>query len=124
MLLETINGKPYMASSMTSLLSFSDLESSKVKVTYILRGRRGVCYTYIGQYVITTVIYVTEGAYAGGRGFPLSQRSFLYFNLLVTLAYIYATYMPPPSRPTYIHHASCRHKVQVSVIYWFNYAKI
>ncbi len=23
------------------------------------------------------VIYVTEGAYAGGRGFPLSQRSFL-----------------------------------------------
>ncbi len=23
-------------------------------------------------------IHVTEGAYAGGRGFPLSQRSFLY----------------------------------------------
>ncbi len=23
-------------------------------------------------------LYVTEGAYAGGRGFPLSQRSFLF----------------------------------------------
>ncbi len=24
--------------------------------------------------------YVTEGAYSGGRDFPLSQRSFLYFS--------------------------------------------
>ncbi len=23
-------------------------------------------------------LYVTEGAYAGGQGFPMSQRSFLY----------------------------------------------
>ncbi len=33
---------------------------------------------YICQYCIITVIYVTEGAYAGGRGFQLSQRSFLF----------------------------------------------
>ncbi len=25
-------------------------------------------------------LYVTEGIYAGGRGFPLSQRSFLFPN--------------------------------------------
>ncbi len=29
-------------------------------------------------------LHVTEGAYAGGRGFPLSQLSFLFF-LEVTL---------------------------------------
>ncbi len=33
---------------------------------------------YICQYCVITVIYVTEGAYAGGRGFPLSQWPFLY----------------------------------------------
>ena len=38
---------------------------------------------YICQYCIITVIYVTEGAYAGGRGFQLSQRSFL---LVITLS--------------------------------------
>ncbi len=28
-------------------------------------------------------LYVTEGAYAGGRGFPLSQRSFLLDFILI-----------------------------------------
>ncbi len=32
----------------------------KVKVTYILSGRRGVCYTYICQYCITMVIYMSQ----------------------------------------------------------------
>ncbi len=36
-------------------------------------------------------LYVTEGAYPGGRGFPLSQRSFLFylFFLLVSFAYYF-----------------------------------
>ncbi len=31
-------------------------------------------------------IYVTEEAYAGRRGFPLSQRSFLFFKLVLVLS--------------------------------------
>ncbi len=50
----------------------------KVKVTYILSGRRGVYYTYICQCCMITVIYMSlkELMQAGGF-FPLSQRSFL-----------------------------------------------
>ncbi len=53
----TINRKPYMASPMTpSHLTLSDLERS----TSILSGRRGICYTYICQYCITTIIYMSQ----------------------------------------------------------------
>ncbi len=34
-------------------------------------------YIYLPVFYYHGNIYVTEGAYAGGRGFPLSQRSFL-----------------------------------------------
>ncbi len=32
----------------------------KFKVTYILSGTRGVCYTYVCQYFISTVIYMSQ----------------------------------------------------------------
>ncbi len=34
-------------------------------------------YIYLPVLYYHSNLYVTEGAYAGGRGFPLSQRSFL-----------------------------------------------
>ncbi len=46
-------------------------------------GRRAVCYILPVLYYHGN-LHVTEGAYAGGQGFPLSQRSFL-FDLLITL---------------------------------------
>ncbi len=67
-----------------SHLTLSDLERSKSRsLRRILNGRRAVCYTHT---LYMPILYyhgnlpVTEGAYAGGRGFPLSQRSFL-FNM-------------------------------------------
>ncbi len=35
-------------------------------------------YIYLPALYYHGNLYVTEGAYAGGRGFPLSQRSFLF----------------------------------------------
>ncbi len=34
-------------------------------------------YIYLPVLYYHSNLYITEGAYAGGRGFPLSQRSFL-----------------------------------------------
>ena len=36
-------------------------------------------------------LYVTEGAYAGGRGFPLSQRSFLFIMFISNHTKLYDT---------------------------------
>ncbi len=35
-------------------------------------------YIYLPVLYYHSNLYITEGAYAGGRGFPLSQRSFLF----------------------------------------------
>ena len=37
-------------------------------------------YIYLPVLYYHGKLYVTEGAYAGGQGFPLSQRSFLVFQ--------------------------------------------
>ncbi len=37
-------------------------------------------------------LYVTEGAYAGGRGFPLSQRSFFVFKITPKLCWAFIVY--------------------------------
>ncbi len=53
-----------------------DLEV-KVKVTQILSGRRGVCYTYICQYCITTVIYMSQKWLMQAAGFSAVPAVFL-----------------------------------------------
>ena len=38
-------------------------------------------------------LYVTEGVYAGGRGFPLSQRSFLFCFFVTFVGHLFAFYL-------------------------------
>ncbi len=79
MLLLTINRKPYMASLMTpSLLTLSDLERSKSRsLRFSVVG-----YLYgIDIFASSNIIRPSgchKKVFVGGRGFPLSQRSFLF----------------------------------------------
>ncbi len=55
-------------------------------------------YIYLPVLYYHSNLYIIEGVYAGGRGFPLSQRSFLFIlhlhpgNMLIPRQYMYAVH--------------------------------
>ncbi len=91
MLLLIINRKPYMHGESNDTITF-DLEwpwRVKVKVTYILNGKRGVCYTYIYQYCITTVIYLSQKGLMQPGGIFRCPSSLSCYRLRAKLSHIF-----------------------------------
>ncbi len=112
MLLLIINGKPYMVSPMTFELKWH--WKVKVKVSYILSDRRGVCYTYTCQYCITTVIYMSQkglmqagGVFSCPRGLScyryMSQRYEQWFNYQLKIV----NYPTGNNRTCFLYNLSC-----------------
>ncbi len=80
MLVLNINRKPYMGSPMAlSNLTLTDLERSKSRsLRFSVVGYLYGIDTFASSN-ITTFLDVTKRCLFGGRGFPLSQRSFLLY---------------------------------------------
>ena len=73
MLLLTVNRKPYTGVQWYHIWPRVTLWG-QVKVTYILSGRIAVCFTYICQYCITSVIYMPQKGFMQAGGISCCPR--------------------------------------------------